>query len=84
LHARSKTDGNGDGGGVAKEKVGEYLGNLQSPFAMKVLSCFVKEFDFTGKNFYELKSIFAKSRNYRKETLIYQIQLQFIIFRPTN
>ena len=49
LHTRSKTDGNGDGGGVAKEKVGEYLGNLQSPFAMKVLSCFVKEFDFTGK-----------------------------------
>lgn len=34
---------------MAKEKVGEYLGNLQSPFAMKVLSCFVKEFDFTGK-----------------------------------
>ena len=61
LHTRSKTDGNGDGGGVAKEKVGEYLGNLQSPFAMKVLSCFVKEFDFTGKIFYELKSILAKS-----------------------
>jgi len=36
--------------GLAKEKVGEYLGNLQSPFAMKVLSCFVQEFThFSGQ-----------------------------------
>ena len=49
LYKRSYSNGNDDGGGLAKEKVGEYLGNLQSPFAMKVLSCFVNEFDFTGK-----------------------------------
>ena len=48
LHKRSCSDANGDGGGLAKEKVGEYLGNLQSPFAMKVLACFVQEFDFAG------------------------------------
>ena len=40
LHERSS--------GLAKEKVGEYLGNLQSPFAMKVLTCFVQHFDFSG------------------------------------
>ena len=40
LHERSS--------GLAKEKVGEYLGNLQSPFAMKVLSCFLQHFDFSG------------------------------------
>ena len=34
LHERSS--------GLAKEKVGEYLGNLQSPFAMKVLACFLQ------------------------------------------
>ena len=49
LHMRSSSDENGGGAGLAKEKVGEYLGNLQSPFAMKVLSCFVKEFDFSGE-----------------------------------
>ncbi len=36
-------------GGLSLEKVGEYLGNLQSPFAMKVLSCFMQEFDFAGQ-----------------------------------
>ena len=35
--------------GLSKEKVGEYLGNLQSPFAMKVLSCFMQEFNFSGQ-----------------------------------
>jgi hypothetical protein len=49
LFKRSNSDETGDGGGLAKQKVGEYLGNLQSPFAMKVLSCFVKELDLTGE-----------------------------------
>lgn len=35
--------------GLSKEKIGEYLGNLQSPFAMKVLSCFLQEFNFSGQ-----------------------------------
>ena len=48
LFKRSNTNESGDGGGLAKEKVGEYLGNLQSPFAMKVLSCFMNQFDFSG------------------------------------
>ena len=34
--------------GLAKDKVGEYLGNLQSPFAMKVLTGFMDLMDFTG------------------------------------
>ena len=34
--------------GLSKEKVGEYLGNLQSPFCMKVLSCFMDEMAFAG------------------------------------
>ena len=38
LHERSS--------GLAKEKVGEYLGNLQSPFAMKVLACFLQVSNF--------------------------------------
>lgn len=33
--------------GLSMEKIGEYLGNLQSPFAMKVLSCFMQEFNFS-------------------------------------
>ena len=49
LYKRSDSDAHGDGGGLAKEKVGEYLGNLQSPFAMKVLTCFISQFDFTGE-----------------------------------
>jgi hypothetical protein len=35
-----------DNTGLSKDKVGEYLGNLQSPFSMKVLSCFMQEFNF--------------------------------------
>ena len=49
LFKRSSSNESGDGGGLAKEKVGEYLGNLQSPFAMKVLACFINQFDFSGK-----------------------------------
>ena len=64
LHRRSNSDENGDGGGLAKEKVGEYLGNLQSPFAMKVLSCFVKEFDFTGTYFANIWFMVHHNYNY--------------------
>ena len=35
--------------GLSKEKVGEYLGNLQSPFSMKVLYHFMQEFNFAGQ-----------------------------------
>ena len=35
--------------GLSMEKVGDYLGSLQSPFAMKVLSCFMQEFNFSGQ-----------------------------------
>jgi len=35
--------------GLAKAKVGEYLGQLQSAFCMKVLSVFMEEFDFSGQ-----------------------------------
>ena len=35
--------------GLSLEKVGDYLGSLQSPFAMKVLSCFMQEFNFSGQ-----------------------------------
>lgn len=35
--------------GLSKEKVGEYLGNLQSPFSMKVLFHFMEEFNFSGQ-----------------------------------
>ena len=35
--------------GLSKEKIGEYLGNLQNPFAMKVLNCFMQEFNFSGQ-----------------------------------
>jgi len=34
--------------GLSKAKVGEYLGNLQSAFSMKVLNCFMQEFNFSG------------------------------------
>jgi IQ motif/SEC7 domain-containing protein len=33
---------------LSREKVGEYLGCLQNPFCMKVLSCFTDELDFAG------------------------------------
>ena len=33
---------------LAKAKIGEYLGQFESAFCMKVLSLFVQEFDFTG------------------------------------
>ena len=35
--------------GLSLEKIGEYLGSIQSPFAMKVLSCFMQEFNFSGQ-----------------------------------
>ena len=35
--------------GLSLEKIGQYLGLLQSPFAMKVLSCFMQEFNFAGQ-----------------------------------
>jgi len=35
--------------GLAKSKVGEYLGQLQSAFCMKVLSVFMEEFNFSGQ-----------------------------------
>ena len=37
-----------DNSGLSRDKVGEYLGDLQSPFSMKVLSCFMQEFNFKG------------------------------------
>eukprot|EP00095_Tigriopus_kingsejongensis_P009859 snap_masked-scaffold853_size88743-processed-gene-0.8 protein:Tk09859 transcript:snap_masked-scaffold853_size88743-processed-gene-0.8-mRNA-1 annotation:"iq motif and sec7 domain-containing protein 2 isoform x6" len=38
-----------DNSSLSREKIGEYLGNLQSPFCMQVLSCFVQEFNFTSQ-----------------------------------
>lgn len=35
--------------GLSKDKIGEYLCDLQSPFSMKCLSCFVDEIDFAGQ-----------------------------------
>lgn len=35
--------------GLSNEKIGEYLGNLQSPFAMKVLTCFMQMFNFSNQ-----------------------------------
>ncbi|XP_078342090.1 uncharacterized protein LOC144627938 isoform X2 [Oculina patagonica] len=34
--------------GISKQKLGEYLGNLQNEFNMEVLKYFVKSLDFTG------------------------------------
>ena len=35
--------------GLSLEKIGDYLGSIQSPFAMKVLTCFMQEFNFSGQ-----------------------------------
>ena len=37
-----------DNSGLSRDKVGEYLGDLQSPFSMRVLSCFMQELNFKG------------------------------------
>ncbi|CAG9816488.1 unnamed protein product [Phaedon cochleariae] len=34
--------------GLSKQMIGEYLGNLQSPFCMAVLECFAAELDLSG------------------------------------
>ncbi|XP_017771480.1 PREDICTED: IQ motif and SEC7 domain-containing protein 1 isoform X3 [Nicrophorus vespilloides] len=34
--------------GLSKQMIGEYLGNLQSPFCMAVLECFALELDLSG------------------------------------
>lgn len=34
--------------GLSKQMIGEYLGNLQSPFSMAVLECFASELDLSG------------------------------------
>lgn len=34
---------------LARAKVGEYVGQLQNAFSMKVLGCFVEKFDFAGQ-----------------------------------
>ncbi|XP_077296946.1 brefeldin-resistant Arf-GEF family protein schizo isoform X2 [Arctopsyche grandis] len=34
--------------GLSKQMIGEYLGNLQGPFNMAVLECFVSELDLSG------------------------------------
>ncbi|XP_023711339.1 IQ motif and SEC7 domain-containing protein 1 isoform X4 [Cryptotermes secundus] len=34
--------------GLSKQMIGEYLGNLQSPFNMAVLECFSQELDLSG------------------------------------
>ncbi|XP_040356779.1 IQ motif and SEC7 domain-containing protein 2 isoform X6 [Ixodes scapularis] len=34
--------------GLSKLMIGDYLGNLQCPFNMQVLECFVQELDFAG------------------------------------
>ncbi|XP_067129001.1 IQ motif and SEC7 domain-containing protein 1 isoform X3 [Centruroides vittatus] len=34
--------------GLSKQMIGEYLGNLQNPFNMAVLECFVQELDLAG------------------------------------
>ncbi|XP_022246625.1 IQ motif and SEC7 domain-containing protein 2-like isoform X1 [Limulus polyphemus] len=34
--------------GLSKQNIGEYLGNLQCPFNMAVLGCFVEEMDLAG------------------------------------
>lgn len=34
--------------GLSKQMIGEYLGNLQSPFCMAVLECFAMELDLAG------------------------------------
>jgi len=33
---------------LARSKIGEYIGQLQNAFSMKVLGCFVEKFDFAG------------------------------------
>ena len=38
-----------DNTGLSKDKVGEYVGDLRSPFSMRVLQCFMVEFDFSGQ-----------------------------------
>lgn len=35
--------------GLSKDMIGEYLGNLQNPFCMKVLSCFMELFNFNNQ-----------------------------------
>ncbi len=34
--------------GLSRDKVGEFLGDLRDPFAMKVLACFMQDLDFSG------------------------------------
>ncbi len=34
--------------GLSQDKVGEFVGDLRDPFAMKVLACFMQDFDFTA------------------------------------
>ena len=34
--------------GLSKQMIGEYLGSINSPFNMAVLTCFAQEMDFTG------------------------------------
>lgn len=34
--------------GLSKNKIGEYLGDRQNPFAAQVLECFVREMDLSG------------------------------------
>jgi len=49
--------------GLSMEKIGQYLGSLQSPFAMKVLSCFMQEFNFAGLRIDKsLRSLLQKVR----------------------
>ena len=49
--------------GLSMEKIGQYLGSLQSPFAMKVLSCFMQEFNFAGQRIDKsLRSLLQKVR----------------------
>ena len=46
--------------GLSMEKIGHYLGSLQSPFAMKTLSCFMQEFDFSGQRMDKALRIFLR------------------------
>ncbi|XP_048584338.1 IQ motif and SEC7 domain-containing protein 1 isoform X2 [Nematostella vectensis] len=75
--------------GVSKQRLGEYLGNLQNDFNMAVLKCFAESFDFTGMEIdVALRTFLAQFRipgeAQKIERLMEVFAEQYISCNPTD
>ncbi|XP_068758655.1 IQ motif and SEC7 domain-containing protein 1-like isoform X1 [Montipora capricornis] len=75
--------------GISKQKLGEYLGNLQNEFNMEVLKCFVQALDLTGMEVDEALRLFQTrfilpGEAQKIERLMQEFAEQYVSCNPSS